>query len=370
MGEQRVFLQKGKQRQLLELSKNLSRLTWEDFAPKIGVSSYSVLRATYLNERNSLPTRVLNQVAQYLTDEDWKSWIICFRDEHWGQAKGGSVSLKAWHSRMRQNSRSYLELQSSRFRTSRNYKYTTSAGYEVRSSYELLVAENLIVNQVPHQYERMVRCGEHILFPDFFISGDSGKALLEICGFRSGENWKRLCEKLYIYASHGVADILIVAYLRADGSFATAARDRFGDLVQFVAVDDMRGLLSMLERSHRALTSFRIVTQSEALGRCQQVDGKRIHWQRLLMTMPKGSWIETLVTCGLPEFELERVRRIEPVRTRLIEATRLALKSGLVAREALVEMIAGTCNGSAGDHFGSMGNLIAVADFPILEKLR
>lgn len=365
-------MQKGKQRQLLELSKNLSQLTWEDFATKIGVSSYSVLRATYLNERNSLPTRVLNQVTQYLADEDWRSWIICFRDEHqhWEQAKDGSVSLKAWHSRMRQNSRSYLELQSSRFRMSRNYKYATSAGYEVRSSYELFVAENLIVNEIPHQYERMVRCGEHILFPDFFIPGDSGKALLEICGFRTDENWKRLCEKLYIYASHGVADALIVAYLRADESCAMAARDRFGDFVQFVTVDDMRGLLSMLERSHSALTSFRIVTQSEAFRRCQQVDGKRIHWQRLLMTIPKVSWIETLVACGLPEFELKRVRRIEPVRARLIEATRLALKSGLVAREALVEMIAGSCNGAAGDHFGSMGNLIAVADFPTSEKLR
>jgi len=368
LAEQRVFFQKGKQRQLLDLSKNLSRLTWEDYATKIGVSSYSVLRATYLNERNSLPIHVLNQIAQYLKDDDWKSWIIGFRDEHWGQAKGGSVSLKAWHSRMRKDSRSYRELQSSRFRKSRNYKYTTSAEYEVRSSYELLMAENLIVNQIPHQYERMVRCGEHILFPDFFIRGDSGKALVEICGFRSGENWKRLCEKLCTYASHSVADNLIVAYLKADKSYAMVAKDRFGDLVQFATIDDMWSLLSMLERSHNALKSFRIVTQSEALRRCQQVDGKRIHWQRLLMTIPRESWIETLVACGLPEFEVKRIRRIEPVRSRLIEATRLALKSHLVAREALVEMVAGTYNGAAGDHFGSMGNLVAVADSPTLEK--
>jgi len=46
------------------------------------------------------------------------------------------------------------------------------------------------------------------------------------------------------------------------------------------------------------------------------------------------------------------------------------IKSGRVPREALVEMIAGTCNGSAGDHFGSMGNLVRIADSPVLEKFR
>lgn len=370
MAGQRVFLQQGKQRQLLELSKNLSQLTWEVYAAKIGVSSYGVLRATYLNERNSLPIRVLNQAVQYLKDENWKSWVIGLREEHWGQAKGGSVSLRAWHARMRRNPKSYREVQSSRFRASRNYKYTTSAGYEVRSSYELLLAENLIANRVPHQYERMIRCGEHILFPDFFIQGSSSKALIEICGFRSRQNWKRLCEKLSIYSSHDVVDLLIVVYLKHDESYARAVAERFVDSVQLVTLEDMRSLLSMLERSQSGLMPFRIVTETEALRRCRQVDGKRIHWQRLLTTIPRESWIETLVACGLPEAEVRRIRGIGPVKARLIEAARLALKSDLVPREALVEMIAGTCNGAAGDHFGSMGNLAEIADSPILEKFR
>jgi len=59
---------------------------------------------------------------------------------------------------------------------------------------------------------------------------------------------------------------------------------------------------------------------------------------------------------------------INEIDTRLIEATRLAGRVGFVPREALVEMIAGTCNGAAGDHFGSMANLIAAADSSPLEK--
>lgn len=354
---------------MLQLSKNLSQLTWEDYAAKIGVSNYNVLRATYLNERNSIPVHVLNQVVQRL-DDDWRSWIVCFREEHWGQVKGGSVSLKSWHARMRRNPGTYRELQSSRFHASRNYNYRTSAGYEVRSSYELHFAENLIVNLVPHQYERMIRCGEHLLFPDFLINGDSGTVLIEICGFRSRKYWKRLCEKILLYASYKVADTLIIAYLRQDEGKAKAIARRFGPVAQFVALEDMQSILSMLGRAHRALMPFRIVGQYEALKRCRHVDAKRIHWQRLLMTIPRERWIDTLAILGLRECEIRRVRRFDAVKARLVEAARLALRSGFVPREALVEMIAGTYNGAAGDHFGSMANLAAVAESPTLEKLR
>jgi hypothetical protein len=46
----------------------------------------------------------------------------------------------------------------------------------------------------------------------------------------------------------------------------------------------------------------------------------------------------------------------------------LTIKLGLVPREALVEMIAGTYNGAAGDCFGSMGALVLLAETPISEK--
>jgi hypothetical protein len=69
-------------------------------------------------------------------------------------------------------------------------------------------------------------------------------------------------------------------------------------------------------------------------------------------------------------YKSKRIREIDSVQIRLVEATRLVVKFGRVHRKALVEMIAGTCNGSAGDYFGSMGNLVRITDSPVLEKFR
>ena len=162
--------------------------------------------------------------------------------------------------------------------------------------------------------------------------------------------------------------LIIVVYLGQDKDRASAVATEFGDSVKFVAFDDIKGLFSILRAHHLALKSTRFVKESEALKRCRQVDGKRIHWQRLLKTVPRESWIETLRNFGLPARKVRRIRMINEIDTRLIEATRLAGRVGFVPREALVEMIAGTCNGAAGDHFGSMANLIAAADSSPLEK--
>lgn len=362
----RVIFQKGKQKQLLALSKQMSRLTWDDYASAIGASCYGVLRASYLNEHSSLPLAMLDGVLQFVNNGDWKSWIVEFREQHWGQAKGGAASLKAWHARMRQHSARYHEVQSNRFRQSRVYKYRTSAGYEVRSLYELVMAENLIVNLVPHQYERILRCGPRIFFPDFFIQGNRGTVLIEICGFPSKQNWKRLLEKLDIYKEHKVADVLVVIY-RRQKSLKTTLDQRFDGTVRFIAMDEIDEIAATLQQSYSS-RPITIVTESEALRRCSRIQGKQIHWQRLLSRLPKEVWIETLASCGVPEFEVRRIRRIEGRKTRLLEATRLATKLGFVPREALVEMIAGTYNGAAGDYFGSMSALVRLAESPILER--
>ena len=369
MAYERVFFQRGRQRQILRLSKAASQLTWEKYCTRIGVSSYNVLKAIYLNERNSLPLRVLNQVVGFLRDEEWLSWIFDFRTENWGQAKGGSISLKAWHMRMKKNLRKYREIQSSRFRLSGNYKYVTSAGYEVRSSYELVLAENLIANKFLHYYEPMIRCRNHILFPDFQIRSGSRNALIEICGFRFEQNWKRLSRKLRIYLSNNVNAVLVVVYPKQNERLAMPVIRRFHKSVLFATIEDMSGLLRMLMRFKNEPGPVQVVTQVEALKRSQQTNGKAIHWQHLLATTPREAWIETLTTCGLPEIKIKRIRQVAPIEARLVKATQLALNSGRVPREALVEMIAGTCNGSAGDHFGSMNNLLAIA-YSGLERFR
>ena len=355
------MFQKRKQRLLLFLSKKQSGLTWEEFAAKIGVSSYSMLRACYLSERNSLPLAVLPNITRYIPNFKWGSWIAEIREEHWGQAKGGSIALKRWHRVKRQNPLLYNRIQSERFRRCRNYKYVTSAGYEVRSQYELVIAENLIENNVPHQYETMLRCGERILFPDFTICVGSRRSLVEVCGFRSRHNWKRLVEKLYDYMKHQVASVFVVVYLAQDASIAQAVSDSLGPSVHFVKIDDIFSFLSILVPKRRE--SLHVLAIADALKRSKPVGGKQFHWQHLLRSIPKQYWIDVLNETGLPESEIVIARNRTTLKARLIEATCLAIKYGFVPREALIEMIAGSYNGAAGDHFGSMANLAAIARF-------
>src|SRR6267378_3107331 len=92
----RAVFTKGKQREFLKHAKELSKLNWELFASHIGVSSYNVLRATYLNERNTLPVAVLGKAAHLFKDATLCNQIVGFRPAHWGQSKGGSISLKKW----------------------------------------------------------------------------------------------------------------------------------------------------------------------------------------------------------------------------------------------------------------------------------
>ena len=356
----RVLFLRGKQRRLLVLAKQSAKCSWEDFAAKIGVSNYGVLRASYLSERNTLSLGVLRKITHHLNDLRWASWVVDIRDQHWGQAKGGSVSLKRWHARMRANSGSYHEIQSRRFRRSGNYKYMTSAGYEVRSLYELVVAENLIENRVPHQYEHSLRCEGHVLFPDFFVPS-SQNTLIEVCGFRSKESLRRLCRKLHLYKSCGVAELLVVVHID-DKNLTRTIAEGFDRSVRLVSIHNMSDLISLIAGTGDIVSPIRIIDQPEALSRCPKVDGKRFHWQSLLRTVPKERWIEILATAGLPEAEVNRARRRIEVDKRLAEAVHVAIRNSLVPREALVEMIAGVYSGAVYTHFRSLQNLFAEAN--------
>lgn len=160
----------------------------------------------------------------------------------------------------------------------------------------------------------------------------------------------------------------MLVYLKKDRLLAAALADGFYGNVQLAKLDDMSGLFSILQRFGVPLSPVRLVTESEALKRCRRIEGKRVHWQRLLNTIPREQWIETLEACGVPHKEVRVVRSIGDMNARLIKATRVAKGLGFVPREALVEMIAGTYNGAAGDRFGSMANLIFAAESAAAEK--
>lgn len=124
----------------------------------------------------------------------------------------------------------------------------------------------------------------------------------------------------------------------------------------------MGNLLQSIAGSRNPLRKIRIVSLAEALRACRRVNGKRYHWYRLLKTVPRDQWVETLVHCGLPEAEVEQIRRIPGCKKRLIEAIRLANKHRFVPREALVEMIAGAYQSAVYGHFGSMSSLARAAE--------
>ena len=231
----------------------------------------------------------------------------------------------------------------------------------MRSLYELVVAENLIENRVPHQYEHSLRCEGHVLFPDFSVSRSSKNTLIEVCGFRSQESLRRLCRKLHLYKSYGVADLLVVVHIDDENLTRTIA-EGFGRSVRLVTLQDMSDLISLVAGTHDSVSTIRIIDQTEALSRCSPANGKRFHWQSLLRTVPRKRWIEILTAAGLPEIEVNRARRRVEIGKRLLEAVHVAIRNNLLPREALVEMIAGVYNGAVYTHFKSLENLLAEAN--------
>ena len=247
MSAGRAVFAKGKQREFLKHAKELSKLNWELFASHIGISSYNVLRATYLNERNTLPVAVLSKAAHLFKDATLCSQIVGFRPAHWGQSKGGSISLKKWHATMRKKPKSYHDLQSRRFLKARSYDYETSYGYEVRSLHELLVS-----------------------------------------GFRSPRTWIRLLEKLRLYLSYKAADRILVVHLEQDRETALKVARQLGSLVKMILISDMGDLIHTVTSSKDSLGNVRIISIAQALQACRRMSGKRFHWYQLIQKVPKG----------------------------------------------------------------------------------
>ena len=358
----RVVFAKGKQKEFLMHAKQLSRLNWERFASDIGVSSYNVLRTTYLNERNTLPITVFRKAAPLFDHTTWSNSIVGFRHAHWGQVMGGSISLKKWHAAMRKKPKSYHDLQSGRFLKARSYNYETSCGYEVRSLYELLVAENLIANGVSHDYEPALHCGNHTLFPDFLADTGFGRVLIELSGFRAPQTWIRLLEKLKLYLLCKAADRILVVHLEQDRETALKITRQLSSLIRTISISDMRRLLRSVASSKDPSGNIRIVSLGEALQVCRRMNGKRFHWYQLIQTLPKDQWVDILVRRGFSRTEIEKVRVISDLKKRLIEAIRLADSHQIVPREAMIEMMAGAYQSSVCHHFGSMNNLALAAD--------
>lgn len=85
-------------------------------------------------------------------------------------------------------------------------KFTTSAGYKVRSKGEVLIAQELYAMKIPVRYEEKKYWGNDIVVPDFTIlcPVTGTEKLIEYCGMMDVPKYrKRYLEKLQIYMANG-----------------------------------------------------------------------------------------------------------------------------------------------------------------------
>ena len=86
----RVRLQKGKQRELIELVKRKLNLSWKELGKKVGIA-YSYLRGDLRYERVLLPKEVYHRLCR-IAGVNFNRFVLQELDENWGQRKGGKRS--------------------------------------------------------------------------------------------------------------------------------------------------------------------------------------------------------------------------------------------------------------------------------------
>jgi len=83
----RIWLEKGKQKELIEREKQNSNLSWNEFAKKLGIK-FSKLNGFHYEE-TLIEESVFNRLK---LGPDFKKFIIKKLEEGWGKVKGGKLS--------------------------------------------------------------------------------------------------------------------------------------------------------------------------------------------------------------------------------------------------------------------------------------
>ena len=95
-------------------------------------------------------------------------------------------------------------------------RFTTSAGYKVRSKGEVFIAEELFALIVPTRYEEKKKLGNSIVVPDFTVlcplTGE--EKLIEYCGVMNDAQYRaRYLEKLRIYMGNGYTPDINILFI-------------------------------------------------------------------------------------------------------------------------------------------------------------
>ncbi len=83
----RIWLEKGKQKELLKHEKVLKKLTWQEFAKDLGISFGKLNSWVY--EENLIDEKIFNKLT---LSQEYKKFIVQKLSESWGQVKGGKLS--------------------------------------------------------------------------------------------------------------------------------------------------------------------------------------------------------------------------------------------------------------------------------------
>ena len=191
----RCVLSKGKQREMLLLTKETLGLSWRELAKKLGIS-YTTIRE-WRDEKWSMRLVVFNKIIEVCPEHnEYKNYIVELKEDRWGQkvggrttkqrkhgffdqaysqqsgswkSKGGQTGVRKWHVRMKnEHPEEYRRIQYGRIKQSLKYKCEFN-GQKYRNNLELEVARILTEQKVEFEYERPLNCENRFYFPDFSL---------------------------------------------------------------------------------------------------------------------------------------------------------------------------------------------------------
>jgi len=228
----RCIFSKGKQRELLVLTKEKLDISWRELAGKLGIG-YTTLR-DWRDEKWSMRLEVFNKIVEACPEQKcFEVFITETKEDSCGReiggvstkqrkhgflnpayiqqsltwkSKGGQIGTSKWHATMKkERPEEYGKIQYERIKQSLNYKCKFN-GRKYRNILELEVAKILTENAIKFEYERPISCVSRTYFPDFIV----GRIAVE-CTFWDDANQKAkaLTKKIRSYRKLGLETVVV-----------------------------------------------------------------------------------------------------------------------------------------------------------------
>jgi hypothetical protein len=258
----RCIFNKGKQRELLLFAKDSLGLSWRKTANALGVG-YSTLR-DWRDEKYAMQYSAFIKLGGMCPQcVSFGEFIAEVKEDNWGRklgglrtkqkrrgffnpkykkqsrlwkSAGGQRGLRNWHAMMKTvRPEEYQRIQHKKIMQSLKYKYNYK-GQKYRNILELDVAKILTENGYKFEYERLLKCGDKVYFPDFIVD----KTIIECTYWHDTEKRaQELRQKIENYLKLGLKTVLVVTTQRY--------REKYSNLlhpnVRVITPDNLRKVL-------------------------------------------------------------------------------------------------------------------------------